>query len=385
MGVKQGCPLSPLLFGMYLDDLEGELAAGQHGMDFPLLSGSPVHCIMYADDLAQAATSAEGLQRQMRHVEEYAARWGLTINAGKTKVVVFANRRDQAAEDQVQLRVGGSLVEVLDSFTYLGVSIHASAAFAGKAAAARKATGRRAMHGVRRRLTDLDLGCPHVQFRLFDVMVDSVLSYGVEVWGPQLLCDADPCTSSPEKLQLAFLRGVLGVRQGTASRVVLAECGRWPLALRWAKRLTKFYNGLVQAPSGSLLARALAASSALAAAPSPGPLARQSWMAQWVSALGLWGVQLEAAQPRGLDAGAVCRAWVQWYLHSTRAQQGTKIRYYFHDVRGGLPDSEYVAPQYLSAAKRRAWRRALTQLRTGAHWLREETGRWERLEREARV
>ena len=108
-------------------------------------------------------------------------------------------------------------------------------------------------------------------------------------------------------------------------------------------------------------------------------------MAQWLSALGLWGVQLEAAQPRGLDAGEVCRAWVQWYLHSTRAQQGTKIRYYFHDVRGGLPDSEYVAPQYLSAAKRRAWRRALTQLRTGAHWLREETGRWERLEREARV
>ena len=61
-----------------------------------------------------------------------------------------------------------------------------------------------------------------------------------------------------------------------------------------------------------------------------------------------------------------------------------KIRYYFHDVRGGLPDSEYVAPQYLSA-KRHAWRGALTQLRTGAHWLREETGRWERFEREARV
>jgi len=156
------------------------------------------------------------------------------------------------------------------------------------------------MHSVRRRLADLDLGCPHAQFRLFDVMVDTVLSYGVEMWGPQLMCE-NPCTTPAEKLHLAFLRGVLGVRQGTASRVVLAECGRLPLALRWTKRLTKFYNGLVKAPAGSLLARALAASSALAASPTPNQLARQSWMAQWASALQQWGVQLDAAHPVELD------------------------------------------------------------------------------------
>ena len=100
---------------------------------------------MYADDLAQAATSVAGLRKQIDLLKDYAARWGLTINASKTHIVVFANRRDKKAEEEIQISIGGVQVDVRESFTYLGVSMHCSASFGSFAAPVRKASGREAL------------------------------------------------------------------------------------------------------------------------------------------------------------------------------------------------------------------------------------------------
>ncbi len=53
---------------------------------------------------------------------------------------------------------------------------------------------------------------------------------------------------------------------------------------------------------------------------------------------------------------------------------------------GRLPAPEEYAPAaYIRAVRQRARRVALAQLRTGSHWLGEETGRWARVPREQRV
>ena len=60
MGVKQGCPLSPILFGLYNYQLELHLKA--HAQDGPELRGQKVPILMSADDIVLLSKSPSGLQ-----------------------------------------------------------------------------------------------------------------------------------------------------------------------------------------------------------------------------------------------------------------------------------------------------------------------------------
>jgi hypothetical protein len=92
IGVKQGCPLSPLLFGLFIDGLEKQLNALE-GDAPPMLGQLAVRLLLYADDLALMSHTPAGLQKQLDVLQAFCCKRQLTVNVKKTKVVVFEARK----------------------------------------------------------------------------------------------------------------------------------------------------------------------------------------------------------------------------------------------------------------------------------------------------
>ncbi|MCO5609094.1 hypothetical protein L7F22_063316 [Adiantum nelumboides] len=68
IGVNQGCPLSPNLFGLYIDELSEHILQDGGGVD---LAGTPVHIMLYADDIVLVSESQEGLQRHLQILDHF--------------------------------------------------------------------------------------------------------------------------------------------------------------------------------------------------------------------------------------------------------------------------------------------------------------------------
>ena len=89
-GVKQGCPLSPTLFGLLLDGLQMYLLINCAGIGPKISNGNIVPVLMYADDTTLMATSASKLQELINATYAFCKAVGFTISAEKSSVCVFS-------------------------------------------------------------------------------------------------------------------------------------------------------------------------------------------------------------------------------------------------------------------------------------------------------
>ena len=116
-GVLQGECLSPILFAMYVNDIEQEfITKGTDGVDIGFLK---LFFLLYADDIVIFSESADGLQKGLNILYEYCQRWKLTVNLIKSKIIIF--RKGGRLPQNLSFRYVDTNLEIVNKFTYLGI------------------------------------------------------------------------------------------------------------------------------------------------------------------------------------------------------------------------------------------------------------------------
>ena len=113
-GLKEGCPLSPKLFGLFIDGLYRYLKACCPKGGVNVNGGDKVSILGYADDFVLLADSAEGLQQLIDATGEYCVAIGMAICVPKTKTKVFTDGEGQFAS----WHCNGQVLEQVDKFKY---------------------------------------------------------------------------------------------------------------------------------------------------------------------------------------------------------------------------------------------------------------------------
>ncbi|KAH6576286.1 hypothetical protein BASA60_004585 [Batrachochytrium salamandrivorans] len=120
-GVRQGCPLSGLLFNLFINDILDGVAP----ITVPGLSRdtNPIRGLMYADDVAVFADSEQSLLAASTAIEQWANQWEMQFGVAKCGIISFTGHLAPRLDSPLDIRLHEQLVSRVESYKYLGVLI----------------------------------------------------------------------------------------------------------------------------------------------------------------------------------------------------------------------------------------------------------------------
>ena len=142
--------------------------------------------MLYAHDIVLVSESQEGLQQHLLSLHDFCTQRGLTVNLGKTKVMIF--HTSTLVRRQSIFTLAGGQVEVVDSYVYLGITFASPPRRVTMAQAARDrlTRGYAALALLERQCHQAHFQEPRMKVWLFDTLVNPALMYASAIWPPEL-------------------------------------------------------------------------------------------------------------------------------------------------------------------------------------------------------
>ncbi|KAG7309258.1 hypothetical protein JYU34_005198 [Plutella xylostella] len=114
-GVRQGGSMSPVLFNLYMDDLNKQLTQTQVGCS---MHGTMVNNICYADDMVLLAPSISAMRELLSVCEKYADDHNMQYNADKSEYMIFQSENTPTTD--LPLILKGETLRRAEEVKYLG-------------------------------------------------------------------------------------------------------------------------------------------------------------------------------------------------------------------------------------------------------------------------